>query len=103
MINSFILANISDVILTAIGLAVFGFIEIGIVAGNMVAFSQISQLLILKTAVTAFMVGIYALSAHHNTRWRSSVETALKIGTVLVWVVVAWNELNIALALGQLL
>ncbi len=48
------------------------------------------------------MIGIYALAVHHKNRWHFSVETALKIGTALVWLVVAWNEFNVALALRGL-
>ena len=35
-----------------------------------------------------------------NRRWRWSAEKAMRIGNFLVWGGVAWNLLNIGLALG---
>jgi hypothetical protein len=103
LIHSFILANICDALLTGIALQLPGFMEKGFLAGEMMAQAKVIELLIFKTAITAFMIGIYALAAHRNGRWSSSIETALKIGTVVVWIVVAWNELNILLALREML
>lgn len=103
LINSFILANLCDVVLTGIALQIPGFIEKGIVAGEMLAQARIFELLILKTAVTAFIIGTYALAAHRKSRYSHSIEVALRIGTLVVWCAVAWNELNIAVALSAIL
>lgn len=103
LINSFVLANLCDALLTGIALQLPGFMEKGFVAGEMLAQSRVFELLIFKTAVTAFMIGIYALAAHRKSRFSHSIEVALRIGTVVVWCVVAWNELNIALALSALI
>lgn len=103
LINSFILANFCDVVLTTLALQLPGFAEKGPLAGQFLAQARGVELLIFKIAITAFMIGIYALVAHRNDRWAFSIAAALRIGTILVWAVVAWNELNIALALTAML
>ncbi len=103
LINSFILANICDTLLTGIALQLPGFMEKGFLAGRMLEQAQGLELLIFKTAITAFMIGIFALAAHHQGRWSHPIKTALRIGTMVVWCVVAWNELNIALALTSII
>lgn len=100
LINSFVLANLCDAVATGVALSLPGFIEKGPLAGHMLADAQTIPLLILKTAITAFMVGIFALSTHRANRWAGPITTALRIATVLVWAVVAWNEFNILLAFG---
>ncbi|HZQ05135.1 MAG TPA: DUF5658 family protein [Anaerolineae bacterium] len=103
LINSFILANLCDALLTGIALQLPGFMEKGVLAGQMLAQAQVIELLILKTSITAFMIGIYALAAQREGRWAYSIKTALRIGTLVVWGVVAWNELNIVLALSAMI
>lgn len=102
-INSFVLANVCDALLTGIALSLPGFVEKGILGQAMLADARVIPLLIFKTAITAFMIGLYALVAHRNGEWSNAVKVALQIGTVIVWAVVAWNELNIVLALGQMI
>lgn len=102
LINSFLLANICDIAITAIALTLPGFVEKGLVAGELFEQARFVEPVIFKIAITAFMIGIYALAMHRRGRWSSPIATALKIGTVVVWMVVAWNELNVALALKQL-
>lgn len=102
LINSFLLANICDIAITAIALSLPGFVEKGLVAGEMFEQARFIEPVIFKIAITAFMIGIYALAVHRRGRWSIPIATALKIGTVVVWMVVAWNELNVALALNQL-
>lgn len=103
LINSFLLANICDIVITAIALSLPGFVEKGLVAGNMFEQARFLEPIIFKIAITAFMIGLYALAMHRRGRWSDPIATALKIGTVVVWSVVAWNELNVVLALDQLL
>jgi hypothetical protein len=98
LINSFLLANICDALITGVALSLPGFMEKGLLAEGMLASSRVFELLILKTAVTAFMIGIYALTANRPGRWSPPIQTALRIGTMAVWAVVAWNELNVILA-----
>lgn len=101
LINSFLLANICDIVVTAVALSLPGFVEKGLVAGEMFEQARFIEPVIFKIAITAFMIGIYALAMHRRGRWSSPIATALRIGTIVVWVVVAWNELNVALALNQ--
>lgn len=101
-INSFLLANICDVVVTGVALMLPGFVEKGLVAGEMFSQARTVEMLILKTAVTAFMIGVYALAMHRSSRWSKAVGTAMRIATILVWAVVAWNEFNILLALGAM-
>lgn len=103
LINSFVLANVCDALVTGVGLLMPGFVEKGLLASHLLAESQTIPLLILKVAVTAFMIGIYALTTPHQGRWSRPIATAFKLCTILVWCAVAWNELNIALALGATL
>ena len=102
LINSFALANLCDAMVTGVALMLPGFMEKGLMGAQLLADEKAIELLIVKTAITAFMIGIYALAVHHRHRWHLSIETALKIGTVLVWLVVAWNEFNVVLALRDL-
>ncbi len=103
LINSFILANVCDVCITFIALMLPGFTEKGFLAGTLFARAQVSEVLILKIAITAFMIGIYALAVHRDGRLLQPVQAALRTGNALVWFVVAWNELNVVLALSQML
>jgi len=103
LINSFVLANLCDAILTGIALNMPGFSEKGLLAADMLAHAQVIELVIFKISITAFIIGIYALTAQHKSRWSRPIELSLKIGIVLVWCVVAWNELNIILALRAML
>lgn len=103
LINSFLLANCCDALLTGLALQLPGFVERGLVAREMLAQARGLELLILKIAITAFMIGIYALAAERHTRWRFSVEAALRVGITLVWLAVAWNEINLVLALSEML
>lgn len=100
-IDSFLLANVCDGVLTAIALQLPGFSEKGFVAGEMLSQAMVVELVIFKIAITAFMIGIYALAVQDKGRWSFPVETALRIGTGIVWTIVAWNELNIVFALDQ--
>ncbi len=101
LINSFLLANLCDALITAVALRMPGFMEKGVLGEGMLAGSQVFELLILKTAIVAFMIGIYALTANRRGRWTSPVQTALRIGTMAVWAVVAWNEMNVLLAIAH--
>lgn len=103
LINSFVLANISDVVVTGVGLSLPGVMEKGVRAQELFAHGAVSEMLIAKSAITAFMIGIYALAVHRQARLSNAIGTALKIGTIVVWAVVAWNELNVGLALTELL
>lgn len=103
LINSFVLANFCDALATGVALSLPGFAEKGLVAQHLLAQSETIPLLIIKTAITAFMVGIYALTVSRQARWSRPIATALKICTIIVWCAVAWNELNIALALSATL
>lgn len=102
-INSFVLANLCDALLTAIALNLPGFVEKGVLGQPMLADARVIPLLIFKTAVTALMIGLFALAARRDGQWSYAIKVALRIGTVIVWAVVAWNELNIVLALGQMI
>lgn len=103
LINSFVLANVSDVVSTAVGLSLPGVAEKGVSAQDMFAQGRFSEALIVKSAITAFMIGIYALAAHRQARLYPAIDKALKISTIILWLVVAWNELNIGLALTDIL
>lgn len=103
LINSFVLANLCDVVVTGVALTLPGFMEKGLLGEEMLAQAQGSELLILKIAITAFMIGIYALAAHRKDRWSHPIEAAIKISAVIVWVAVAWNEFNVVVALAHML
>lgn len=100
LINSFVLANVCDALITGVALNLPGFVEKGIVAQHMLANAQGIRVLIFKIAVTALLIGVYALFTERRGRWSFAIHNGLQIGTVIVWAVVAWNELNVALALS---
>ena len=52
------------------------------------------QVLIAKMALTAVMIGSYALASKIGSRWKMPIEKAMQIGNMIIWGAVAWNLVN---------
>ena len=68
LMTSFFMAGLFDVSSTAIGLRM-GFQEVGPLASGVVESGNIHVAFISRMAVTAVMLGLYALTKKHNNRW----------------------------------
>jgi len=99
LLTSFYIANTLDVVTTGIGLNLNGIKEINPGARDLFSVGEMDKVLIGKVAATAVFVGICALAAKENSKWKWSADKAMKIGNYLVWGGFAWNLLNIGLAL----
>ena len=92
LINLFLLASFLDLALTLIALGL-GMAELN----PLVAYVQAANLAVFKIAVAMLAVGVYALGANRlSGRW----DTAWLICVAMMWLVVVWNGINIALFLG---
>lgn len=90
--TSFFVANAIDAIITTHALRLGLAEEKGFIQPLMEG--HLSDALIIKTAIPAFLVGIYALSQHHTSKWTLPVDRAIRMANVLTWSVVAWNTLQ---------
>lgn len=63
-------------------------------ASNKIEQGDFHEVLILKTALTAVLIGTYALSVKRNNRWLFPTEKALQVSSVLVWGAQVWNAVN---------
>lgn len=89
LIQHFHLANWADIGITFAGIHQFEAQEL-----NPLGFTE--QTVIAKMAVVIFLTALYALSKTNDSKYAQSVETSLQIGTALVYSVVLWNTLNVA-------
>lgn len=95
LVTWFALGNTVDISLTLIVLAQGLGTEFNPFARQMMASGDTSQLLIVKIAFSAILIGAYALSTSLNSRLRYSTEKSLQIGVFLIWVVQIWNLINL--------
>jgi hypothetical protein len=93
LMTSFFLAGAVDVASTTYGLTLEGFNEVWIVGGPMVESGHFSNAALLRTAVTVSMIGMYALTKTHNSRWAFSFEKAMSIGNAICW---GFNVFNVS-------
>ncbi len=95
LITSFFLANAVDATITSLLLTQQGWQELNRLAYESIAQDGIQEILILKLAVTAVMIGSYALAHCINSRLEYPLEKALQWGAMMVWGVQVWNAANV--------
>lgn len=95
LVTWFALGNTVDITLTLIALAQGLATEFNPLARQVMVRGDTVQLLIVKIAFSAILIGAYALSTNLNYRLRYSTEKSLQIAVFLVWGVQVWNLLNL--------
>ncbi len=95
-------SGVADIVTTSIGISLAGFAEIGILGSPIKQEYGIHAAYIMRTAVTAWMIGIYALTKTNDSRWAFSFEKAMNISSIISWAVVALNTVQISLYLYEL-
>ncbi len=95
LVTWFALGNTVDITLTLIVLVQGLATEFNPLARQVMARGDTVQLLIVKIAFSAILIGAYALSTSLNNRLRYSTEKSLQIAVFLVWGVQVWNLLNL--------
>jgi len=91
LMTSFMLANISDSTITAIALNSHkGFHEAGIMGSNFE--HNLTTAIIIKTGITAMLIGAYALAkAHQVPRYEYVYEKTLQASHLFIWGIVLFN------------
>lgn len=98
LITSFFLAGLADIGSTAIALSLAGFREVGLNGARQVAAGSTVNALVFRMAVTAFMIGMYALCKHWgHGRLAYAFEKTLTATTPLAWGVALLNVFQIGL------
>jgi hypothetical protein len=95
LITSFFLANLFDIVITTVFLSQDGWRELNSLAQNKIVMGEFYELIILKTALTAVLIGGYALASTLNSRLAYPLEQAVRIGSIVVWSVQIWNTINV--------
>ena len=87
--------GLGDITTTAIGLT-YGLKEVGILGKPLVEADLTTDAYIIRMAATAIMIGSYALTQEHNSRFAFSFDKAIRIGNIFTWGVVALNTIQLA-------
>ena len=105
LMTSFFVAEALDTVLTKVSLSHFGGTEISPFGGvELLNNFGMDHSLILKTAITAILIGSYTLSSIHDPKLKIKstevktkyvLEKALQSANIFAWGVVAWNTANI--------
>lgn len=97
LVTSFFLANSADTAITAAALNLTDLQEVGLYGQQAVTNNEFRQAVILKTAVTATLIGAYVLAKQKSPeseicrRLEFVLEKTLHGGNLIVWSTVAWN------------
>jgi len=96
LMTSFFAANMVDSVLTRTSLEIPGMQELQGWASHYFEAGDINLPILVKTGVIVALIGSYALAQSQGSRLEYPLEKAMKIGTYMVWGIVAWNSVNIA-------
>lgn len=105
LMTSFAAAGAIDTTMTAIAINHFDAKEINPFGGaELMRNLDQAEVFILKTAVSAILIGLYALTSIHEPKLKIKsaeikgkyvMENALQSGNILAWGVVAWNSVSL--------
>jgi hypothetical protein len=95
LITAFFLGNAIDSTSTSILLTQKGWQELNQFVVNKIAMGEFHDVLILKLALTAVLIGTFALATCIESRWAAPIGKALRIGNLLVWGTQIWNGINL--------
>lgn len=95
IMTSVLAAGFADVGTTAIGLN-SGFREVGILASQMVESGHTTEAYLTRIAVSAILIGIYAVSKEYPNKFTNSIDKGIRIGNIFAWGIAALNAAQIA-------
>jgi hypothetical protein len=102
LMTSFLASNFADIASTAYALNL-GFTEKGILGSGFVESGNFHEAAIIRTAVTAVMIGLYALTEenqdHLHYKWPYVFEKSMRAGNFISWGVFVLNTAQIAIQL----
>jgi hypothetical protein len=81
LVSSFAISNTIDIVVTLFVLSHGLGTEFNPLARQMIARGDVANLLILKVAYAAVLIGVYALATSLNSRLRYPTEKSLQIAT----------------------
>lgn len=99
LITAFFLGNAIDSTSTSILLTQEGWQELNQFVVNKIAMGEFHDVIILKLAVTAILIGTFALATCIDSRWAAPIGKALRIGNLVVWGIQIWNGFNLLASL----
>lgn len=99
VMTTFFAAGLTDVATTAVALK-SGFSEIGIIGSRMHEVGNPDGMYVYRMAVTAVLIGLYAFSKEHPSRYSFSIDRATRIANIISWGVVALNSIQIVYGSG---
>ncbi len=102
LITSFFLANFTDILITTIFLSQDGWRELNSLASSKIAQGEFYELIILKTAFTAVLIGSYALATNIKSRLAYPLERAVQFGSLVLWSVQVWNAINVIASVSRI-
>jgi hypothetical protein len=100
LVNWFALGNVLDILTTFLFLSRGWGTELNPLAKQMMVDGNMVNLLILKIAYAAVLIGAYALAKSTNSRWLFPTEKALQLGILILWSVQVWNLINLVAAMA---
>ena len=100
LMTSFFAAEMLDTGMTKLVVGHLGGREINPVGVELMNNLGTDGAFILKTALTAFLIGMYALASDHNLKaagidFKYGLERSLQWGNLMLWGIVAWNSVNL--------
>jgi len=93
--TTFFAGGMADVLSTEIGLQV-GLNEAGIMGKSHIEAGRGHEAYMVRIAVTAVLIGLYALSKKHGGRWEFPLDKAIRIGNLITWGADVLNVVQIA-------
>ncbi len=103
LMTSFFVAALVDILTTGVGLNLGTFREIGWIGSQQVGAGTPMNAMVFRMAVTAFMVGMYALTKERGHKpLVYSFEKAVATTNLLSWSVVFFNAFQIGLYVASL-
>ena len=95
LINYFVLGQMADIFVTKIALdQLQGFREVGVLGSELIE-QQETRLLIIKIAITALMVGGFALSRNKNRMMEFVTRRSMEISTGILYLILTANASQI--------
>ena len=101
LMTSFSAANLVDVAASMYAHSNLNFKEIGFAADKFAESGELYTAAIVRTGVTALLIGSYALSKTSGSRLSFSYEKTIRIGNLIHWGVNAINVVQIVAHLAQ--
>ncbi len=102
LMTYFFLVQAADLAITLRALQLPGFSELNSFAAEMLDNGEEIKMIMIKMAVTLFLVGAYALTKEKESRFAFSTEKALQIGVAIMSAVLMMNAVQVAVELPKI-